>query len=231
MSDITITIDGKECKGQKGQMITEVAEANGIYIPTLCDFKGLVPAGTCRICTVKINGRNMAACTTPADDGMVIENDVPALQDMRKALVEMLFVEGNHMCPTCEKSGNCDLQALGYRYQMMAPRFPFMFPIRDIDASAPKVILETNRCIQCLRCTRGVKSADGKSIFGLVARGGETIISADKELAAKMTDEEAQKAMDLCPVGAILKKEVGFQVPIGQRKYDSEPIGSDIEGK
>jgi [NiFe] hydrogenase diaphorase moiety small subunit len=44
-----------------------------------------------------------------------------------------------------------------------------------------------------------------------------------------MTDEMAQKAMDICPVGCILKKEIGFAIPIGQRKYDTEPIGSEIE--
>ena len=35
--------------------------------------------------------------------------------------------------------------------------------------------------------------------------------------------------MDACPVGALLKKRVGFAVPVGQRKYDHQPIGSDIE--
>ena len=35
--------------------------------------------------------------------------------------------------------------------------------------------------------------------------------------------------MDRCPVGSILKKEVGFVVPIGKRKFDKAPIGSDIE--
>jgi [NiFe] hydrogenase diaphorase moiety small subunit len=39
----------------------------------------------------------------------------------------------------------------------------------------------------------------------------------------------ALEAMDICPVGAIIKKEIGFIVPIGERKYDKEPIGSDIE--
>ena len=35
--------------------------------------------------------------------------------------------------------------------------------------------------------------------------------------------------MNRCPVGSILKKEVGFAVPIGRRKYDAAPIGSDVE--
>ncbi len=229
MSEINITIDGKKIKAKAGQTIVEAAKENGVYIPTLCDYEGIKPAGTCRICTVKIGGRNMAACTTPVAEGMSIENDVPELNDFRKAIVEMLFVEGNHMCPVCEKSGNCELQALAYKYTMLAPRFPYLWPQRTVDASFPKILIDRNRCIQCLRCVRGVTTSDGKHIFGLVNRGGKAIISVDPELAKEMTEEMAEKAMELCPVGAILKKEVGFAVPIGMRKYDGKPIGSEYE--
>ena len=55
------------------------------------------------------------------------------------------------------------------------------------------------------------------------------MINIDHELANKMTDEEAQHAMDTCPVGSILKKERGFVQPIGSRKFDNKPIGSEIE--
>jgi len=55
------------------------------------------------------------------------------------------------------------------------------------------------------------------------------MINIDHELANKMTDEEAQHAMDTCPVGSILKKERGYVDPIGSRKYDKKAIGSDIE--
>ncbi|MCX7679941.1 MAG: 2Fe-2S iron-sulfur cluster-binding protein [Spirochaetes bacterium] len=229
MSTIQFTIDGKPCTGKSGQTIVEAAKDNGIYIPTLCHFEGLKPAGSCRICTVKVGGRFMAACTTPVTEGMVIENKTSELEDYRKAIIEMLFVEGNHMCPTCEKSGNCELQALGYRYMMFVPRFPYLFPKRELDASLPKIIIERNRCVQCLRCVRSMTTSDGKKIFGMVNRGGHIHINVDRELAKNMSDEQAQKAMDLCPVGSILKKEVGFVVPIGKRKYDAMPIGSEIE--
>ncbi len=55
------------------------------------------------------------------------------------------------------------------------------------------------------------------------------MIEVDHELAAGMGEEQAQKAMDICPVGSILKKEVGFAVPIGKRKFDAKVIGSDIQ--
>ncbi len=230
MSEIVkFTIDGKEIEGEKGRLLVDVAAENGIYIPILCHWKDVNPAGSCRICTVKINGRFMTACTTPIDADMKVENNTPELQDIRKAIVEMLFVEGNHFCPACEKSGDCDLQALGYRYQMMVPRFPYAFERRELDASSPKIFLEKNRCIFCKRCIRMIKDEQGRSYFAFKGRGKHLEITLDKKLAQTMSEENAQKAMKICPVGAILRKEVGFVNPIGQRKYDNVPIGSEIE--
>lgn len=229
MTEIRFTLDGKEYKAKSGQTIVEAAKENGVYIPVLCHYEGLKPVGSCRVCTVRVGGRYMAACTQPVVAGMTVETTAPDLEDMRKALIEMLFVEGNHMCPTCEKSGNCELQALAYRYRIMAPRFPYLFPVRDLDAVSPKIMLERNRCIQCLRCVRAVRAKDGRKIFASRGRTRRVTIEVDRELAGRLSDEEARRAMDICPVGAILRKEVGFAVPIGKRKFDTEPIGSDVE--
>lgn len=226
---IKFTIDGKECFAERGQNVLDAATDNGIFIPALCHIRGVKPAGACRLCNVKIAGRLMTACTTPVESGMEIENDIPEVQDLRLAIIEMLFVEGNHFCPACEKSGNCELQALAYRYQMMVPRFPYEFPVKEIDASTPKLIIDHNRCILCKRCIRAFKDENGKNIFAFKKRGHKLQINIDKKLSANLSDEMAQKAMDICPVGAIIRKEKGFNEPIGTRKYDKMPIGSNIE--
>ncbi|MCK9255705.1 MAG: 2Fe-2S iron-sulfur cluster binding domain-containing protein [Bacteroidales bacterium] len=228
---INITIDGKEIQAKKGQMILEAAANNGIYIPTLCNYEGVKPKASCRICTVKVNGRYMTACTTPVGEGMNIESDISEITDIRKAIIEAIFVEGNHFCPACEKSGNCELQALAYRYLMMVPRFPYAFPQRPIEAENSKLLLDKNRCILCMRCVRGLKDEQGKSMFAVKYRGIHAEIIMDEEVCANISDEMAQKAMDICPVGVIIKKEVGFSIPIGSRKYDNNPIGYEIENK
>jgi [NiFe] hydrogenase diaphorase moiety small subunit len=228
MNEITFSIDGKACSARPGQTIVEAARANGVYIPTLCHYEGLHPVGSCRICTVRSGGRYMASCTQIVLEGMAIENTAPDLEDMRRAIIEMLFVSGNHLCPSCEKSGNCELQALAYRYQMLAPRFPYLWPVRAVDAAAPLIMLDRNRCIQCLRCVRGIRSKDGRKVFASVNRGCRVKIEVDRKLAALLSEEDARRAMDSCPVGAILRKERGFALPIGQRKFDHAPIGSDL---
>jgi [NiFe] hydrogenase diaphorase moiety small subunit len=226
---IKITIDGTECMATKGQYIIDAAKENGIFIPTLCNYTGVKPKGSCRICTVKVNGRMMTACTTPVAENMIIENNAEDLVELRKAIVELLFIEGNHFCPACEKSGNCELQALAYRFNMMVPRFPYSFPQREVDASNPKLIKDQNRCILCKRCIRAIKDKEGRSIFAYRKRSQRVEICIDPKIGKNLSDEVALKAMDVCPVGALLIREKGFDVPIGERKYDKEPIGSDIE--
>jgi ferredoxin len=85
-------------------------------------------------------------------------------------------------------SGNCDLQALAYRFGMMAPRFPYQWLNRETDGSAPKIIMEHNRCIQCQRCVRAIKTKDGRKAFAVQDRSGRTKIWLDPELAAKLSN-------------------------------------------
>jgi len=122
-----------------------------------------------------------------------------------------------------------EVEGMAYRFQMLVPRFPFQFPTRKVEAAEKKILLEHNRCIKCLRCVRGVRTRDNKAVFGALRRSRDKKISVDQALASALSEKQARQAMDRCPVGSILKKEVGFVVPIGKRKYDKEPIDSDVE--
>ena len=228
--EITFTIDGVQVSGQACQTILQAAALANIYIPHLCAKRGLTPWGSCRVCTVLVNGRPQAACIQPIADGIVVENDTEGLREMRRELIEMLFVEGNHFCPFCEKSGNCELQAMGYRLGMLAPQYPYFFPVRDVDASHPDLFLDRNRCILCARCVRASQELDHKNVYGFVGRGADKHVAANAASGLAGTDAAVtDMASEICPVGSLMKKRVGYAIPIGQRAYDDKPIGSDIE--
>jgi [NiFe] hydrogenase diaphorase moiety small subunit len=112
---------------------------------------------------------------------------------------------------------------------MLVPRYPYQFPLRKVDASHPRIIKEQNRCILCKRCIRAITDENGRSIFAYRRRSAHVEVVVDPKLGKQLTEELAQKAMDVCPVGSIIVKEKGFHTPIGERKYDTTPIGSDIE--
>jgi len=227
---INFTIDGVRIEAEAGQTIMEAADKTGVYIPRLCAHPQLKPYGSCRVCTVLVNGRPQAACTQPAANGIVVESETEQVQAIRRNLIEMLFVEGNHYCMFCEKSGNCELQALGYRFGIAAPKYPYLYPQRDVDASHPEIFIDRNRCILCARCVRASRDLDGKNVFQFVGRGPERRVEVNAEARLSDTDiDVVDEAVNVCPVGALMKKRVGYAVPVGQRLYDVKPIGSDIE--
>ncbi len=222
----TLTIDGQTVAFQPGQTIIEAATAAGIYIPHLCHKPGYSPHGSCKLCSVTVNGRNCSACTFPAAEGQQVISNSDQLQQDRRKITQMLFVEGNHFCPSCEKSGNCQLQAVGYQLNMLDNHFPHFYPQRKVDASHPDIVLDHNRCIFCNLCVRASREQDGKNVFAISGRGinKHLIVNADTGLLkdSQLTVDDC--AAHICPTGAILIRHTAYQRPIGQRIYDHHPI-------
>ena len=228
---INIKIDGKEFQAIEGQSLIEAAKNNGFYIPTLCHFKEIYPPlGTCRVCTVNINGKKDTACTRKVFNGMEVEVNTPEILDNRKAIVEMLFAEGNHYCPACAKSGDCELQRKGYEMGISASRFPHLFEERPRDFKSDRIFMEHNRCIQCMRCVHEVKTNDGDRVFYFQNRGHNMLVGIDYEKEKKLTDEQVIAAANLCPVGAIIAKGKTIAKPLGSRKFDTDKNINWIEG-
>jgi len=221
-------LDGAEVPFAPGQTVLQAALAAGRHIPHLCYHPEFRPHGSCKLCTVKIGGSHATSCTLPAKEGLVVESDTEEVNAERRMLVQLLFVEGNHFCPSCEKSGHCKLQATAYELGMTSPRFDHFFPDRPVDASHPELLLDFNRCILCELCVRASAEVDGKQVFALAGRGmgKHLVVNSASGLLRDSAVAVTDKAAEVCPVGVILRKRVGFATPLGQRRFDEQPISA-----
>jgi [NiFe] hydrogenase diaphorase moiety small subunit len=233
MSRPTFTLDGVAIPFDEGQTLIEAARAARTYIPFLCAHPDFPAHGSCRVCTVVVNGRPMAACTTRASAGQVVESNTAALTADRRALVQMLFVEGNHFCPGCEKSGGCTLQSLGTDLGVTSAGFAHESPLRPVDASHLDLLLDFNRCILCELCVRASADVDHKHVFALSGRGlhKHLIVNAESGRLVDTGMSVDDVAARVCPVGVILKKRVGFSTPIGHRPHDLVSPRAQVEGE
>jgi len=223
MTSPCFSLDGEDVPFEPGDTLLAAARRAGRYIPHLCWHPGFAAHGSCRICTVLVAGRAGAACTVAAAEGLEVESNTEELNAHRKTLLQMLFVEGNHLCPSCEKSGNCLLQATAYQMGMEGPHFEEFYPDRPVDASHPDVLLDFNRCILCGLCVRASQAVDGKDVFALVGHGMQTRLAINS-VSGRLVDSALAAgdcAAGICPVGAILPKRRGFVIPIGERRYDT----------
>ncbi|XSG86079.1 MAG: 2Fe-2S iron-sulfur cluster-binding protein [Methylohalobius sp. ZOD2] len=219
------TLDGQTIPFEPGQTLMEAAMAAGVYIPHLCYHPDFEPHGSCKLCSVEVNGRICSACTFPAAENQEVISASEEVRHLRLRLTQMLFVEGNHLCPSCEASGSCELQATGYYLGMTDGHFSHFFPRREIDASHPEVLLDRDRCIFCALCVRASRD-EGKNVFALSGRGIHTRLVVNSP-SGKLGDtdlEATDRAAHICPVGAILVRGTAFRTPIGERKYDHRTI-------
>ena len=222
----TITIDGREIPFKAGQTIMDAALEADIYIPHLCHRPGLKPHGSCKLCTVDVDGRSGSSCTLPATAGQQISSNTEDLQEVRKTITQMLFVEGNHFCPSCEKTGDCTLQAVAYHLDMLDGHFPQFYPRREVDASHASIVIDRDRCILCALCVRASREVDGKNVFDIAGRGTDAKLIVNSP-SGKLADSDIDcddLAAHICPVGAIMIKEHGYEVPIGRRTFDLHSV-------
>lgn len=225
---VNISIDGHRYKVEEGINLIDAAKEKGVFIPSLCYFKHAdPPLGTCRACTCKVNGNPVPACIQVVKEGMVVEVNTAELKDIRKALLEMMFAEGNHFCPSCEKSGDCDLQHMGYELGITHLRFPHLFKERHTDFNSKRIVLDNNRCIKCRRCVEEVVTDDGKRVFMYQNRGIDTLVGIDYEQEERLTDVQAEAAMHLCPTGAIVVRGKRLARPFGDRNFDRHSTQED----
>jgi bidirectional [NiFe] hydrogenase diaphorase subunit len=127
------------------------------------------------------------------------------LKAHRKAILELLFAEGNHVCAVCVSNGKCELQDMAVACGMDHVRYDYRSPNRAVDASHPKYVFDANRCILCTRCVRVCDEIEGAHVWDVASHGAEATLITD--LATPWGESTActwcGKCVAVCPTGSL----------------------------
>lgn len=207
---VTLKINDKDVSGRDDETILELANENDIFIPTLCHLEGLTDIGACRLCLVEIKGmpKLMPACVIRPQEGMEVYTDSERLRKYRRMVIELLFVEGNHICSVCVANGHCDLQALALFLGIDHINLNYRNQKREVDASHDRYIFDQNRCILCTRCVRVCGEVEGAHTWDLMGRGIQSGVITDlnQPWGDSPTCTSCGKCVQVCPTGALFVK-------------------------
>lgn len=224
MSEVrTLVIDGKDVAATSDQSILSAARENGIGIPTLCHLDGLSDVGACRLCVVEVEGspKLLPACTTRVEEGMSVHTTSKALVAYRRTMVEMFFVERNHICSVCVANNNCELQDKARQLGVTHFDLPMMHPSLPVDATHERFVLDHNRCILCTRCVRVCDEVEQAHVWDVSGRGTGARIVSDlgTPWGSSTTCTSCGKCVQVCPTGALYEKGRSVSEPKARRPY------------
>lgn len=232
--EIKLTIDGQGVKARTGMTVLEAAQEAGIYIPTLCADPDLKPYGGCRLCIVEIEKMRgfPTACTTPAGEGMVVQTNTEAVNDIRRTVVELLLsdhpseclichrrercgpfdiclrnVTVTERCVTCAKNGNCELQDIVDYLGITELPFHHTERTYPIDASNPFFYRDLDKCVLCGKCVRVCDEILGVGAVAIVNRGfGSKVSTFGDKPILDSNCVSCGECVAHCPVGALMPK-------------------------
>jgi len=203
---VRLLINGKECWGQRGQTILQIARENGIEIPALCYYEGLLPNGACRLCLVEVKGEKklVTSCSYPVEKEIEVITETPRINQIRKTIVELLLSDHPYDCMTCEKSGACLLEKYAYRYGIKTPRYTGEKRKVINKQGAPFIVRDYEKCILCGRCVKVCRELVGVEAIDFSGRGFQTrIVSGFDEDLKESECVFCGNCVQVCPVGAL----------------------------
>ena len=198
MTEINLTIDGKQIKAEAGMTVLDVARREGIYIPTLCHHEKLEAYGGCRLCMVEVESRGwtsyVVSCLYPVAKDIVVRTRSDKVDKIRKVLVEELMAH--------------------------APDAPELVNLaREYGADRDRFKKEASFCVLCGLCVRYCDEVKKKNAVSFFDNGAVRQIKFVAEVA-KNECWDCQECFALCPTSYaqaayLLTEALAFP---GQRK-------------
>jgi predicted molibdopterin-dependent oxidoreductase YjgC len=142
----------------------------------------------------------MTACTTPAEEGIVVRTQTEKLNAMRRTALELILTYHPLDCPQCDAAGACELQNLVVAFGIDAqPYHAEKKPQGMREFATPLIRQWPDRCVMCLRCIRADHEIVRTRAIDLIGTGIETEVGIIDRDACISCGE----CLQVCPVGAL----------------------------
>jgi len=206
---VNIKINNIPLAVEKGTRIIDAAAQLGIDIPHLCYHPDQRIKPICRICSVETAGGKMVtACSTAVWEGMEVFTDSAKTQEAQRTILEMIVAQHKLNCLTCPRNGQCELQNLCRKFNMLDNPMTDVSEDLPKEADCPSLVRDPSKCVKCNRCSKACTEIQGVSALTWAKRSHNFEVTTAYH--QKLTDTDCilcgQCAM-VCPVGAISEKD------------------------
>ena len=202
---VNIKINDVPISVEEGTTILEACREAKMIVPTLCYLKDINEIGACRVCVVEIKGieRLVTSCNNTVKEGMEIYTNSPKVRDARRINIKLILSQHNCFCPTCVRSGNCQLQKVAndlefgsgtFKQHITEEKWPMDFPL----------IRDESKCIKCMRCIQICDKVQSLKVWDIAKTGSRTTVNVSLGRNIKEADcALCGQCITHCPVAAL----------------------------
>ncbi|HKW69598.1 MAG TPA: 2Fe-2S iron-sulfur cluster-binding protein [Candidatus Dormibacteraeota bacterium] len=205
MTDVMLTIDGREVQAREGSTILDACRRMSIDTPTLCQLDNLTPVNVCRVCVVELEGSRVLvpACSRKVEAGMKIATDSERVRHSRRLVLELLASSVDMSLTSPQVHGWME------RYGAAPSRFGAVATV----AQPPKIdnelyVRDYSRCILCYKCVEAC-GVDAQNTFAIAVAGRGFDAHISTEFDVQLPDSACVycgNCIGVCPTGALMFK-------------------------
>lgn len=198
-------INGQAGRAPQGTTVLTAARLMGIDIPALCHHPKISSSGACRICLVEVKGQPVTSCTTEVEEGMEVITNSPYIEQLRRDIIDLMLSDHPYDCMVCQKTGECELQELAYKYGIRNPIFSGERRVYSRKDGNPFIERDMEKCILCGRCVKVCHEVQGAGAIDFAYKGFGTKVCPPFE--RDLNCEFCGQCVMVCPTGALVGKD------------------------
>ncbi len=242
---VELSLNGETVQAREGMTILQVAQQQGIEIPTLCWERTLTPVNACRVCVCEVEGSRVLApsCARKVEEGMEVQTHSERVNHSRKMVLEFLASSVDlSTTPNVERW----LEEYGGEPERYGPPAPPAKEGERDQARAghhdppdgthaatvrqpPKIdnelyVRDYSKCILCYKCVEGC-GTDWQNTFAIAVAGRGFDARISTEFANPLPDSACVycgNCIAVCPTGALMFKSEYDRRQAGTWDEDSQ---------
>lgn len=206
---VNIKINHVPISVEEGTKIIDACKIAKSPVPSLCYLKDINEIGACRVCVVEVKGieRLVTSCNNVVKEGMEIYTNSPKVREARRINIKMILSQHNCYCPTCIRSGNCQLQKIANELDYGVGQYKQHITHADWPQDFP-LIRDESKCIKCMRCIQICDKVQSLNVWDIAKTGSRTTV--DVSLGRNIKDADCSlcgQCITHCPVGALTGRD------------------------
>ncbi|MDA8386594.1 MAG: formate dehydrogenase subunit alpha [Actinomycetota bacterium] len=149
----SVSVNGESVKAVEGELLLDVVNRSGAWLPQVCYNPALGPLQSCDSCWVEVDGKLVRACGERVHGDLRVQTGGSRAAEAREEGLSRVLRNHDLYCTLCENNnGDCVVHETVALSGIMHPHYQFEPKPYEVDASHPFYRYDPNQCILCGRC-------------------------------------------------------------------------------